>query len=310
MFISRLKDKFYAYDKYGEHRTNGVKVLFVLEFMMVFYFFSSITNPYFYYFFVPLTCFAAEVAGTSLEEKYLYLFSVLTGSIITIFLFDVLSIYKTFFVFFAFFYALTIYYVVLNKLPTMILVVPAMLGLGSYSLIYVGHRDSNFYVALNHSLNTLSAMGVMFLALFLFPQKYYFFIWRRAFLEVIDHMEDFFRRALNEEAKTVPIFPGVIMMQRYAQMLSRKMKYYTIVRITMLTFELVMGMSYILSFQKHMKMGYVRVFHEYLVTFNEACKKYQPVILTPWDFKALQLTYELRLMHKLILSWNYLCANH
>lgn len=309
MFISRLKDKFLEYDKYGEHRTNGIKVLFVLEIMMVFYFFSSITNPYFYYFFVPLICFGAEIAGTTLKDKYVFLFVALIGSTITIFFFDVFSVYKTFFVCFIFFYSMTFYYIIMEKFPGMVLVVPTTLGLGCYSLIYRSYPNSNFYIALNHSLLTLAATAVVFLALFLFPQKYYFFIWRRAFFEVIDGLEAFSYKIIHEKIDAIPISNGMIIMSRYSKMLPRRMPTHTVLRLTLLTFDLVMTMSYLLSFQKQLKMGYVVALHQHLATLNEACKKNQPVLLLPNELQKFDETHELRVLYKLILSWNYLCAH-
>lgn len=43
MFISQLKDKLASYDRYKEHRINGLKAVFVLELMILFYFFPPLT---------------------------------------------------------------------------------------------------------------------------------------------------------------------------------------------------------------------------------------------------------------------------
>ena len=74
MYISRLKDIVDTYDRFCIHRINGLKAFFVLELMFLFHFIYTVPNPYFYYFYVPLTAFAAELAGNSLEEKSLFLF--------------------------------------------------------------------------------------------------------------------------------------------------------------------------------------------------------------------------------------------
>lgn len=309
MFISQLKNKLLAYDQYGEHRINGTKALFVLELMMVFNFFSSMQNPYFYYFYAPLTCFTAEITGTTLEEKYLFLFCTLVGSALSIFLFDVLSVYNVFFVFFVFFYSIGLYALVLQILPNMLVVVPLILSVASYSLIYGSFHEGNFYVALNHALQTLAATLVAFIALYLFPQKCYFVIWRRAFCDVIANLESFSLKIINQEAKTVVISSGTIMMSRYAKMLPRRMKYLTVLRLTMLAFELVMGMSYLFSFQKQMKKSYVVVLHAYLAKFSEACKRHKPLTLKPQELSAFNETHELKTLYKLIVSWNYLCAH-
>ena len=309
MFISQLKDKLLAYDPYGEHWINATKALFALQLMMVFNFFSSMQNPYFYYFYAPLTCFTAEITGTTLEEKYLFLLFTLLGSALSIFLFDVLSIYKTFFVFFVFFYSLGLYFIVLKKLPNMLVVVPLILSVASYSLIYGSYTTGNFYVALNHALLTLAATVVIFIALYLFPQKCYFVIWRRAFCDVIANLESFSLKIINQEAKTVSISAGTIMMARYAKMLPRWMKYLTILRLTMLAFELVMGMSYLFSFQKQVDKAHVVTLHSYLARFSTVCKKHKPLALKPQEASVFNETHELRTLYKLIVSWNYLCAH-
>ena len=136
MSISRLKSRIIAYDVYGEYRTNGLKVLFVLVLLIVFYFFSSIPDPFFFYFYVPLTCFTAEIAGTTLKDKYKFLFFTIIGSIISIFLFGVFSTYKTWFAFFVFFYSAALYSIAIHTLKTTLVVVPLILGLASFSLIF------------------------------------------------------------------------------------------------------------------------------------------------------------------------------
>lgn len=309
MFILLLKNKIVAYDRYGEHRTNGLKALFVLELMMLFYFFSSIQNPYFYFFYAPITCFAAEIAGRTLEEKYLFLFCTLVGTIISIFLFGVLSIYKLFFVFFVFFYALSLYFIVHFRLRSMLAIVPLILSLASYSLIYGEFADSNFYVALNHALETLAATAVIFAGLYIFPKSYYLAIWRRAFCEVVVNLESLSAKICRGEVKDIAIFSGIIVMERYSKMLSRRIKYYSILRITLLVYELVLTMSYLLSFQKQLRMEYVKVLHKYLVLLREGCVNKQMIVITPQERRQFNETHELKTLYQLILSWNYLCQH-
>ncbi len=307
MFISRLKDKLQDYDKYGEHRTNGLKALYVFELMLVFELFSSIPQPYFYYFFVPLTCLNAEIVGSTIQEKYLFLLVSLLGSAVTIFLFGVFSVYKTFFVFFVFFYSATFYYLFILKYRRMLTVVPLILGLGSYSLIDVD-ADANFYIALNNALQTIVAIGVIFAGLYLFPNTYYLAIWRRAFCDVMMSLETLCINICHEDVKNIGICPGIVVMKRYSKMLPRKTKSYSTLKITLLTFELVMSMSYLISFQKQYRLEYVKVLHQYLERLRVACKTQEPVILKPQECSLLTGTRELWVLYKLILSWNYLCT--
>ncbi|HAU1151997.1 TPA: FUSC family protein [Legionella pneumophila] len=309
MFISQLKDKLASYDKYKEHRINGLKAVFVLQLMILFYFFSSIDNPYFYYFYAPITCFTVEAAGTTLKEKYLLLLYTLLGSILSIFLFGIISVYNVLFIFFVFFYTLALYFLVLHHFKKMLVIVPLMLSLASYSLIYGVEADSNFYIAINNALYTLAAMAVIFAGLFLFPKKYYFDIWERAFFEVITGLESLSAKICKGEVKTIAIFSGIIVMERYSKMLPRNIKCYSILKITMLSFDLILTMSYLLSFQKQLRREYVIVLHHYLERLCKACKARQPVILSDQELPAFKETHELEVLYQLILSWNYLCAD-
>lgn len=306
MFISQLKDKFVAYDKFGEHRINGLKALFVLELLFFFNFIYTVSNPYFYFFYVPITAFAAELIGNTLEEKYLFLFFTIMGTALSIFLFGVLSVYKTFFAFFVFFYSALLYYIVIHKLKRMLPLVPLILSLAVYSLIYV-NSDSNFYIALNHVLQTIVAMLVIFLGLYIFPKTYYLSIWRRAFCQVVDNLEILSKKMCEEEVKTIPIFSGIIVMERYSKMLSKNMKYYSILKITLLAFELIMSISYLVSFQKKIKIQYIKIFHHYLVILRNACSKKEIIVIKPQEVALFNETHELRVLYRLILSWNYVC---
>ena len=306
MFISRLKDKLADYDKYGEHRINGLKVLFVVIVMLIFELVSSLKNPYFYFFFVPLTSFTAEIIGRSLKEKYLFLITAILGASISVFCFGVFSIYKTFFVFFVFFYSSALYYFFIYKHQKMLPLVPLMLGLASYSLIYV-NRDVNFYIALNHLLITLYALLVICFALFIFPKYYYYKIWRNAFYDVLVNMAGFCEQLCTEEVKTVKIFSGIIMMERYSKMLPRNLKIYSILKITLLTFELVLSMSYFLSFEKEIRIEYIKTMRKFLLQLCDACKSRRQLVITPQDAKVFSVTHQLQVLYRLILSWNYLC---
>jgi hypothetical protein len=125
----------------------------------------------------------------------------------------------------------------------------------------------------------------------------------------MDTLESFSLKIINEEAKTVAISSGTIMMARYAKMLPRWMKYLTILRLTMLAFELVMGMSYLFSFQTQVNKSHVMVLHTYLGRFSKVCKKHKPLVLRPQELSAFNETHELKTLYKLIVSWNYLCAH-
>ncbi len=65
MFISNLIRTIEAYDPYGLHRLNGTKVVYVLLTLFIVNLLFDIPNPYFYFFYVPITAMSAEVVGNT-----------------------------------------------------------------------------------------------------------------------------------------------------------------------------------------------------------------------------------------------------
>lgn len=306
-FYISLKHKLNEYDRYGEHRTNGLKAVFVLELLFLFNYVYNVPNPYFYYFYVPLTAFAAEIAGNTLKEKYLFYFFTVMGSALAVFLFGIFSIYPLFFVFFVFAYSLLIYFTAIYKLKSMLVPAPLILSLAVYSLIY-DKANTSFYIAFNHALETIVAMLVVMSGLLFFPKLYYLAIWRRAFISVLSSMITIADRIYQGEIENMPIIHGTVIMKRYSLMLSRKMRCYSILKITLLTFELVVAMSYLLAFYKQLRWQYIAAFHHYLQKLLTQVKRRQPLVISAQDVKIMHETYELRTLLQLIYSWNYLCA--
>ena len=191
----------------------------------------------------------------------------------------------------------------------MLAIVPLILSLASYSLIYGEFADSNFYVALNHALQTVAASAVIFAGLYVFPKKYYLAIWHRAFCEVVVNLESLCAKICRGEANEITIFSGIIVMERYSKMLPRQVKYYSILRITLLVYELILTMSYLLSFQKQLRMEYVKVLHKYLAQLSAVCINKKVIVITQQERSLFKETHELRILHQLILSWNYLCQH-
>lgn len=108
MFISKLSNLVESYDQYGSHRINGLKATYLLSVLIAFNMFFTIPNPYFYYFYLPITALIAEVAGETVKEKYLQLFYCIITSVITVFVFNIFAPYWYFFIL-AFFYSLFLY---------------------------------------------------------------------------------------------------------------------------------------------------------------------------------------------------------
>lgn len=309
LLLSQLQDKLLRYDPFGEHRTNGLKAVFVLELMFLFNLIYGIPNAYFYYFYIPLTAFAAEIAGNTLAEKFYFYCYTVIGSIIAVFCFGVFSSYKVFFIFFVFFFSFLIYFMALRKIKSLLVPAPLILSLAAYSMTY-GNSNSNFYVALNHALQTTVAMLIVVGGLILFPRRYYLAIWRRAFCNVVLNLENLTAKICRGEIEQMPIINGLIVMDRYSKMLSRRMPYYSILKITLLTAELVMAMSYLLAFHKQLRQQYIVVLQAYYARLAQAARKGQSLPISVAEQRLFAETHELRTLYQLIISWNYLCQGN
>ena len=74
MFISPLIEKINAYDPFRIHYCNGLRALVALLSLFVINYFYSINNPYFYFFYIPITCLSLETLGeTNIEKAKIYL---------------------------------------------------------------------------------------------------------------------------------------------------------------------------------------------------------------------------------------------
>lgn len=307
MFISKLSDKINAYDPFGEFRINGLKILFIIELMFLYYAICGVPTPYFYFFYLPITSFAAETVGRTLEEKYLFLFVTITGSAFSVLLFGVLSNYILLFSFFVFFYSVMIYQLAIHRLKNLLPTVPLILSLASYSMIY-NPDDANMGLALRHGLISIVALLIMFGGLILFPKRYYLAIWRRAFSNLISHFTELASQLCENKAITVPVLPGIVIMERYSRMLSKRLKVYSVMKITLLTFELMMIFAYIAAFETHLDARARQCLHKYMGALKDALKQQQAVRFDPVDLAHLQDIDELNSLYRLILSWNYLCV--
>jgi hypothetical protein len=191
----------------------------------------------------------------------------------------------------------------------MLVSVPLILSLAAYSMTY-GDSNSNFYIALNHGLQTFVAMLVVFAGLFLFPKVYYLLIWRRGFYNALCSIEAVTAAICHNQEIDMPIISGTVVMERYSKMISRREKYFSVLKITLLTLELVMGMSYLISFRKQLKTPYLMVLHRYIALLKDKCFARQMIFIAEHERNVFNETYELRTLYQLINSWNYLCSHN
>lgn len=296
MFISKLNNKIEAYDPYGNHRVNGMKATYVLLILFTINFFFNIPNPYFYYFYIPLTAMAAEVVGENLQKKNLLLFYCILWSVISAFLFDILSITPLFPVF-AFFYSFFLYLIAIDNRMHRIVIAPIALSLGAYSLLY-GEINTSVYSIVNNCLNTLIAMVVVFFALAFFPRSYYYRLWLRALLLLITQMiERLSLMATNQRIIFDPVRGHTTHLVRYATMLPKTFPLRVIWKINLLINRLHLSICVTETSTLMMEQEQINTWIKDLQMFKKAVEHEIVCDLkTSWDG-----------LNKLINSWNYLC---
>ncbi len=258
----------------------------------------TIPNPYFNFFYIPITAMGAEVANNTIKSKYLGFIYTVIGSIISVFLFDLTISYPILFLFFVFFYSILLYMIALYWVKNLFAPVPLILSLAIYSLVY-GQVSTDFYVALNNSLFTLIAMVVIVGALILFPQSYYYRCWLRSFILLLKQiLNNFYLIKQNEEVKIEPVQGHLMHVVKYANLLPRKMPTFTILKINLILNEV--RLSSCVVDQKQFKIS-----SNETETMIAGLKR---LITAAEHEKACTIEPEYNyLLAKLITTWNTLC---
>ena len=293
MFISKLINIIEEYDRYGEHRINGLKAVYSLMMLFFVNMVYSIPNPYFNYFYIPLTALGAEIVGVTVKHKYLLFFYTVAGSIISVFLFNITIIYPLVFLLFVFFYSLTLYLLAIHVSRNLLVPVPLILSLAVYSLSN-GQINTNFYIALNNSLITLLAMLVIMVSMLFFPLSYYLRAWLRAFRLMLKQVLANFELILRNEQDTELIQPHLLMMVKFARLLPRKSPRFNILKINLLMNDLRLISSVEQSCSK-VDIEQMITGLRYLINAVEANQEC-----------PLNISHE-PLLIKIIMCWNKLC---
>lgn len=234
MFISRLIQTIECYDPYGLHRLNGMKVVYVLFILFLFNFFLNIPNVYFYYFYVPITAMSVEVVYERIKDKYYAFIATVLGTCLMVLLFDLFSPFPLFFLFAVFVCAALLYLMALRWLGFFMPLVPIILSLAAYSLLYPD-LNINLRMAIDNLLTTLFALCIVLLSLWSFPLSYYYRLWLRAFLCLL---EEILQNLVLIEKKRKPQ-PTLVQGHTkhlivFSSLLSRKLPVFTILRLNFL----------------------------------------------------------------------------
>lgn len=298
MFV-KLISKFEDYDKYGEHRLNGLKGIYVLMLLFLINFIYKIHNPYFNYFYVPLTAMTISVTGETITSKLLLFFYTVMGAILTIFIFSLTAIYPVFFIIIVFFLSLGLYLITIHYFKSSIAPVPIMLSLGIYSLVY-GYINTNIFVAINNAFITLLAMLIILAAMLFFPKNYYFRVWLRAYILLLKQIQHNLCLVKNNEEKEIQVVQGhLVQLIKYSNMLSKRLPIFTILKINFLVNELR-----VLSCTIDQKIVVLTVLElddliDKLTLYIKAVELEKPFKLNDSANKDLFMMAN---------SWNYLCS--
>lgn len=299
MYISKLIHTIETYDPYGIHRLNGVKVVYVLLILFTFNAFFDIQNVYFYFFYAPITAMNAEVIGFHVKNKYKLFIATLSGACLMIFLFNILKDYPFIFLLFGFVGTLTLYHVILKRYKSMLILVPLILSLSAYSLLY---PDANvdFYSTFNNAITTLIAMGIMTAALILFPLSYYYRLWLRALaLITAEMLDNFIRLQKGESLQARAVQVHRLNLVNFSQMLPRHLPIYSILKINILVNQL----NLLSSVANHEIITIKNVnldrIIQHLQLLLESIRTEKPCKIIENSHPSL---------FKIIHSWNYLCS--
>ncbi len=305
MFTSirtRLASIIEEYDKYGEYRINALKGTYAFFMLSLVYMIYDVPHPYFNFFYLPLTALTAEMAGETVKSKYWLFFHATMGSIIAVFLFNILAPYPIFFAFFVFLYSLLHYIIALHYIKNIFLPIPIVLSLAIYSLAY-GEIYTDAYMAFNNALVSLVAMIIIIGALVLFPCYYYLKAWRRAYILLLKQILNNFvitkNNQPNQSIATGAIQGHMIKVVKYSRLLSHRFPIFSILKTNFLVNDLrvlscVIDQDVIKATPQELD-SLINNLHLLIV----AIVKKSPCMVSNEKNGTLQ---------KMIHSWNYLCS--
>ena len=298
--LDRISNSIENYDRYGEFRINaliGIYVFFILAAVNMIY---GIPNPYFGYFYLPLTALTAEMMGENLRSKYLLFFHATMGAIVAVLLFNLFSPYSSLFVFFVFFYSLLHYIIALHFIKSIFASIPIALSLAIYSISYPSALNTDFYVALNNTLISVCAMCIIMAALLLFPRYYYFKAWRRAYIFLLKQIAENFDNVQKNQPISTMIRGHFARMVKYTHLLPNKFPIFSILKINLLINELRIFSSVIDQKIIKVEQNELRTLSLDIELLIEAVVK-KSTLSNIHEISNISLK-------KIALSWNYICS--
>lgn len=260
MFISALTDTIESYDKYGLHRLNGFKIVYVYFILAAFNAVYCLPNPYFYFFYLPLTSMSAEVMMPEIKKKYqVFVLTTLITCAIA-FAFNAFYYIPEFYLFVVFGLTFALYMLAHRVYPILLPLVPIILSLGSYSLLYPALNVSAEAMLRNLSVTVLSTVIIVG-ALLLFPLSYYYRCWLRAWQFLLRDLLDNLEKTLgNIPFESSIRHEHLKQMTVFADCLPYKMPTFSVLKINLLMSRLFLRYSVTTKAAKHLPQGELEKF--------------------------------------------------
>ncbi|MDX2345955.1 MAG: hypothetical protein QNK11_03675, partial [Legionella sp.] len=244
------------------------------------------------------TAMTAEVMMPRIQDKYRAFVYTIMGSCLMVILFNMFRPYPLFFFVAVFAATASLYLMALHRVRMMLPLVPIMLSLAAYSLLYPT-LNANLKMLLENLFTTFVAMLVIISALLLFPLSYYYRLWLRAFRLACQALLANLLLIYQKQHVTVSLFEEDIKyMLDFSNMLPRKLPVYSILKINLLIHQLKNQSEVKESVLMHLDDKSLASLIQNVKLLIQAIEKE-----TPCDLIFMQDA----IFTKLIQTWNHVC---
>jgi hypothetical protein len=238
MFISNLIHTIETYDPYGLYRLNSIRMLYILIILFAFNIVFALKTPYFYFFYLPLTVMSVELAATTVQERTKILIYTTFYSVLWIFIINILRPYQFIYILAVFTSSMSLYLMAFKHQQLNLGAVSAILSLVAYSLNYP-KINSDLNQLINDMITTTLAVLVILGAIVLFPLSYYYRLWLRALILLIqESLESLISNQTQNPEEKKSINTHAIQLTQFTKLLPHKLPLYTIIKINLLTHKL------------------------------------------------------------------------
>lgn len=297
MFIYRLIEKLQTYDPYHIHYWNGVRAVIALIGLFTVNYFYAVENPYFYYFYVPMTCLSLEVlGGTVMEKNRLFMYGVF-WSALAILLFGLCAHHPVLELIVIFVFSVFIYQHFIAYYQYPLISAATVLSLAAYSMNY---HNIDFYMVWYHFGITIFAGTIVFAVLNLLPSKIYFLIWYRIFSQNLTLVLRLFQ-AQGDRQLAMKILASFPLQLRYARMPQQKRV--NLLKLSARFHELVENLVAMVLFSEYFFENH-QALQKNLSYLSHHVNQRTPCLLEL--FERSNATEEL--IYKIAKDWNTLCA--